>query len=743
MAGSKGRKKSFEPLQISGIDTRVWQKSGSASDIRGAFFTLKGEVAKSAGIKPIYDKLGPIGLTWPDQRAAPVAGTLTPFAGKIYALGVFRHHGAMDIFVQYNDAGGEFSFISVIRAGKVIASTTGYGGATNGLAVASSPNDSYRMIQSSDIMIFTNGVDPNFKWDGVKFSPLGISSLPPPPVVPSQTLREISEVAATGGNNWFDSSTEGPPYVSNRSNGLWESFCIKSTIADQLPKTFEYRMTWANDKGQESEPGPPSNRISDSGFINDKSLAPCPVVGVPLAGMGDAAVYYVVRVIGLAASAPSLDIAARNVYRSTDKGLTWQFHSRLPGNNTDSMWDFARPEDIATDDAAQLPEPGINQAPPIATWAFPFRTRTYYGGLYDQQSTLAYSNDQGGKEGVATDNYVEISSHDADKLTGFSISQDYVLIFKRRSFYMLTHDKAEIPILTPVSSGVGAVSDKAIISFEGTAYWISERGFYSYDGAKTSPVSMELNERFKSLPPAHLKDAFAWVDLEERRLLFSVCGGPGPENREIWVIHADSGAFSVLDGYEVGAAVNYDKYTYVGYFDGANHDIGMWGVQGKIGGYNDTVPVVAGVPIGGSFKTAWLSLDNPNSDKTFYRLDLFYTQTTTNPLNITWCLDWDERLSGSREISLAENDATVWEGAAGPTTWGTAGLEWDSHRVRSLRIDLTDSEERPLNGKCIRFEIADEDLANSTESPWRIVGFLLHYADFGTRSEGTDIESAT
>ena len=33
-------------------------------------------------------------------------------------------------------------------------------------------------------------------------------------------------------------------------------------------------------------------------------------------------------------------------------------------------------------------------------------------------------------------------------------------------------------------------------------------------------MSMELNERFKTLPPSKLRDAFAWIDQEERRVFF-------------------------------------------------------------------------------------------------------------------------------------------------------------------------------------------------------------------------------
>lgn len=746
MAGGKGKRKKFEPLQIRGIDTRVWQKEGSSSDIKGALFTVRGEVAKAPGIKPVYDVhtvTGGVNVFWPGMKSAGPGNASTPFNGPIYALGAFHHHGITDLIAQFNDSGGLFSHLVVIRPTNSGAVTIDpfVGGQLNGLSPARGPGDSYRFVQSGDILICTNGVDPNYKWDGYKFSPLGISDLPPPPVVPVKSVTDASYSTAAAASA-FVSNSQGPCYIENKSQGLWEAFSIKVDTTSVQPQRFQYRMTWVNDKGQESEGGSPSNTLTDSGWASTKSAFAAPS-NIPFPEWGnDSGAFYVVKVDGLAADVPSIDIAARHLYRSTDGGLTWLFHSRLPGNNTETIWDYVSPGEL--DPTAELSTDGSGKPPPISTWAFPYRTRTYYGGLYSMNSTLAYSNKDGGKEGVATANYIDLGSHDPDELTGYAVSQDYALIFKRRSFYMLTHDKEELPIITPISQGVGAVSDKAISSFEGKTYWLSEMGFYSYDGSKTSPVGLELNERFKSLPPASLRDAFSWIDPEERRIMFSLCGGPGDLNKDVWTIHVDTGAFSILEGYEIASSVSYDKHTYVGYRDPKNniYDLGMWGVQSEIGGYHSIAPALPASKTSGAFETAWLTLDNPSADKTFQRLDVFYVQTTKNPINFSWYLDWDDRYFGVKSITLAEDAATTWGTATSTVNWDS-GILWDSERVRSLRIDLVDTESRPLHGKSIKFRFKDEDLTKDTETPWKIVGFLLHYTDFGVRSEGTDISSET
>ena len=153
MAGGKGKRKKFEPLQIRGIDTRVWQKEGSSSDIKGALFTVRGEVAKAPGIKPVYDVhtvTGGVNVFRPGMKSAGPGNASTPFNGPIYALGAFQNHGITDLIAQFNDSGGLFSHLVVIRPTNSGAVTIDpfVGGQLNGLSPARGPGDSYRFVQS-------------------------------------------------------------------------------------------------------------------------------------------------------------------------------------------------------------------------------------------------------------------------------------------------------------------------------------------------------------------------------------------------------------------------------------------------------------------------------------------------------------------------------------------------------------------------------------------------------------------
>ena len=111
-------------------------------------------------------------------------------------------------------------------------------------------------------------------------------------------------------------------------------------------------------------------------------------------------------------------------------------------------------------------------------------------------------------------------------------------------------------------------------------------------------------------------------------------------------------------------------------------------------------------------------------------------------------LAWDETvpsLDGSTSTTRTWNDQY-------PASFTPKTLKnWDEQRVRSVRIDLsstetTDAPDSELTAKSIKFKFySDADVAGAVGEMWRkwkIVGFVLFYADHGLRAEGTDVVDA-
>jgi hypothetical protein len=681
MSKARGKVFEFDPVQVAGLDDSVWQKEGSSTASMGVVFSQRGEVVKSPGISPLV-------YAWVhkgDRGKTPV----NPFTiYPIVSVGSFQRDGATDILLEFG--GGiyllEGNDLKQIASGRYAAKT---------------PSEGSRFLQVGNLLLILNGKDGNVKWDGVKISPLGIASPPNAPIVvetdPGSGDMSIGDIDVL--------------------RGLWTTHSIKKSGSDES-EPFFYKTTWYNDAGQESEGSLKSNSVTDGSLAADRR--------------------YVILVANLADTPPSDDIIGRVLYRSADD-ISYFEIANLPGSATDTYFDYTEPGLTL---AAPLDVTGTRLPPPLSKWAFEFRGRTYYGGNVEDPLVLYYSGLIPNREAVAADNFVLISSDGSgDEITAYGLSNDYALVFTKRSTHMITHDKQEEPILSPLSRTIGAVSDRAVVSLGGKTFFVSEDGLYAFDGSRVVPLSREISGQVKSLPPGYLKDIVGWAEPAERRVYFSVVTGASKTNNEVWSIHVDTGAVSKLP-FSVTAATRYKGEGIVGFGYASSkagaqvYDLGMWGVSNSIG---------ASSSFEGSFETRWIAGRNPQSDKTYYRLDVFYVQTANKDMTVSWQTDWDRDLVGTTTFSLSDPSALTWnETLSDGTTrkWdGTTEVKtWDEARVRCKRISFSVTDETtypsgsPLTAKSLKINFS----TSGRDTPWKLVGFMLHYDDHGVRGEGTD-----
>ncbi len=717
MTKARGIIQSFEPTQVAGIDTRVWQDKGSSTDNRGVVFSLRGEVATVDGIRPLL-------RLWRDREGNPN----NPFNGRITSVGTFSRDGRTDILVESNGS------IYLLEGNQV---TT----LLSGRHIPSNLNESTRFFQVGTTLLLLNGRDPNMKWDGEKMTPLGISSPPNPPRIVG---------ASDGATDINDSVTA----VANR---FWGGYSI---LKSAVHYRYQYKTSWVSEFGQESELSPASNMMEDTAVTATTER-------------------YMLLVAGLEGPPPQDDIIGRNLYRSVN-GISYQKLRYLPGTDGDHYIDYTAPDAPL---ATEAKETGTNSPPPLSTFCFLFRGRTYYGGNEENPTVIFYSGSQGAKEAVAVDDFILLGSDVADPVTGYALSGDYALLFKERSTYMLTQDKTGLPIVTPLSNTIGAVSDKAAVGFEGRVYFVSESGLFAFDGSKVVPLSPDIASIIKTIPKGSLKNSFGWADPLERRVYFSIATGPSSLNNEVWAIHIDSGALSKTSS-SVTAACSHKGGAIVGYNskpDGTGvNDLGVWGCGTKVYYRNPTDSALSSVEIERFFETRWITLESPQSDKTFYRLDVFYVQTggyqTADPfkartgfdnrINVEWYTDWDRNVVGGTTLVPCDPEALLWNGESeedgAPATWvgregGPAGngpfrSVWDEKRVRSRRISISangplspgspslntstsDPSGEKITAKCIKLSFS-----GGGDAGWRVVGFVLHAEDHGLRGEGTDHE---
>ncbi len=748
---ARGKEEKLDLLQVAGIDTRIWQKDGTSTDNKGIVYTLKGEVAKVDGIQPLVD--------WAYRRGAkkssdPVDQSpfYNPVSGRLYpimSVGAFNLLGAVEILVEF---GGN---IAVVRGNtlEIIAS---------GRRVAERPSEGTQFIQIGDCVLILNGVDPNLKWDGYKATPLGISSAPSSPILPG----------------FSDGYLPNQVVLSAYSEYFYPGVGIEK-VAEDTTNSFTYRMTWLNDQGAESEASDASVTVTDKNILPD----------VPTSGGAQTAAEYVsffVKVAGLGQAPPQSDIIARRLYRAGKGGQVYYLLADLPGTHSDTYLDTTVVAFTQDNAPLRLSNAGTNLPPPLSKFSIFFREVAFYAGNPASPRSLYYSKPGGEKEAVPQPtNIIQITTEDgSDYITAMAVAADYGLVFTKRSIHMLTMSRDGVtPRLNPVSQTIGACGNRAVATFEGQTYFFSSQGVFVFDGAAPRPLSRELNDMVKSLPRAYLKDAVAFVDPDERRVLFSVVAGPTSKNNEVWAVHVDTGAISKI-GAPVYDAVRYKdetlvafSYPHTGFLtketsgpDGEKTvvlkrstfdvtDLGVWGCKNSL---------AEKAAIDGFFETKWFIGNNPEDDKTFHRIDLFYVQTGDYPLDIEWSTDWSRESVNSTSVTMKDPNGLAWNetvlSSDGLTslkrTWNDqypAGFtpnslkDWDEERIRSVRIDLfssstTDVPDSELTAKSIKFKFSSTSSSSAEVDEmwrrWKIVGFVLFYSDHGMRAEGTDVPSA-
>jgi hypothetical protein len=764
MSKARGKKEVLDLVQVSGLDSRVWQKDGSSTNNLGVVFSLAGEVVKTRGIQPLIDWAisllkgkrpeNPVAETGIVQPSAdPLPSNVSPFydpvGGLLYdlmSIGTFNMNGAVEILLEY---GGN---LSVVRGCDVEV-------LQSGRHVAKDPSEGTQFLQVGGAVLILNGRDPNMKWDGLKLTPLGISSPPSAPILRGYEDGSHAGAVSAAASTWF-----------------WPGSTI-TKVADSLTQSYEYKLSFVNDQGAESEPSAVSNKVTD----------------VNQAPSGTTTMAIWVKVGGLSQNPDRNDIVSRRLYRAGFEGLQYYLLAELPGLISDVYMDSTSNTYTSS---VSTTATGTRLPPPLSKMAMFFRGTTYYAGNPKAPRNLYASAGGGLKEEVPQPGNVTIVNTDdgSDEIVAMAVVSDYGLVFTKRSLHMLTQDKTGGTMLTPISQTIGAVSTRGVAAFEDKIYFFSEEGIFLFEGGSPQPLSKEISSLVKGLPRARLKNVVAFVDPSGRRVCFSVCAGPENRNNEVWSVHVDTGAVSRLP-FSVFDSVRYKGETLVSFShsqtgnlfsvwagDPPNSgsgiiaknaqfkvtELGVWGCLDNIAGVDS---------IEGFFETRWVVGDNPESDKTYYRADVFYVQTADIDMTVSWFTDWSRDSVGSQTFKLCDPEALVWgesgvaiesvpasasfsavtAGELTPVTWGNVvpvehPKPWDERRIRSKRIALnagdsllqnrlTDHSGEELSGKSIkiRFEAISQRGDPLLDKPWRIVGLILYYADHGVRAEGPDL----
>jgi hypothetical protein len=164
----------------------------------------------------------------------------------------------------------------------------------------------------------------------------------------------------------------------------------------------------------------------------------------------------------------------------------------------ESEWSFVAEvaHDLAsyTDTFADAQRDALVVAPLSYTDALPalryleYQSDILFGAGADSYPTRLYYSRAGYP--WTFDNYLEIgSAHDTDRITGLAAFHGVLVCFKERSIWTVTGTSIDTFSVTKVKPGIGCRSHFSIVDIGNYLLFLSEDGFYTFDGSDAQRIS--------------------------------------------------------------------------------------------------------------------------------------------------------------------------------------------------------------------------------------------------------------
>lgn len=305
--------------------------------------------------------------------------------------------------------------------------------------------------------------------------------------------------------------------------------------AGVLTGAYQYAYTWVSSAANGSQESNPSlasaviNPAAQQVNVGNITVSPAPVIGVQ-------------------------QIVARNIYRTEAGGATFFFLATIADN-------------VTTVFADNIPDTGLgielefdNDIPPILSIIETHKDRLFgvdpvfpsnllFSKLYrHDQWPILFS--------------IPVGLDDGDVITAVVSFFDQLVIFKRKSIYVLSGDNELNFVLqkAQTDSRIGALNNRVPAVIGNRIYFLSERGVYSFDGLRIQYESVKI-EPFFDVERPFSQTTFNWAfeniafginykNAAKNWYVLCVPTGPAAQNDFIWVLDTVLNAWAPFTGIE-------------------------------------------------------------------------------------------------------------------------------------------------------------------------------------------------
>jgi len=177
-----------------------------------------------------------------------------------------------------------------------------------------------------------------------------------------------------------------------------------------------------------------------------------------------------------------------------------------------------------------------------------YNNQLFMAGFSSALSTF-YFSDIGEPEGVPPENFVEVRTNDGDRITGMANFLGSLLVFKERSFHVLSGDNPTNFLLREISNQYGCLSNRAVVNFEDRILFLDRKGIVEYNGANIRVISNPIESVFLGMNLTAAKDnAVAIHNRLSNQAWFAIPCDGSTENNCVIVYDYLLDAWTIFEG---------------------------------------------------------------------------------------------------------------------------------------------------------------------------------------------------
>lgn len=288
-------------------------------------------------------------------------------------------------------------------------------------------------------------------------------------------------------------------------------------------------------------------------------------------------------------------------------------------------------------------------------------------------------------EGAWTDtNFIEIALNDGQEITGLRVLSDRLVVYKSRSIYNIffTGD-ANIPFVLPgggkSNSEVGCASGYTVQDVKNGHVFMSQDGFYFYDGNNSFKISDKITDTFLGFVDTRFDNAVSMNQLSKNRYWVSLTSSGQAENDRVLIWDYFNNAWSLYKGISAASmAVFYvsgtEERPYFMDYSGFVYRADTGTSDHPDGTATDTA-------IDAYYVTNWRAYGDLVNQKGIPHLHIYYQNANTT-MKFSYSYDFESGETYQQTFSLATSTDVYGTGQYGTAVYAGGG-------GATVRRDLT------------------------------------------------------